>query len=249
MFDHVTLRASDLGASERFYVTVLGAIGLGLPRASEWYVEWNDFGVAPATDERPVTRNLHVAFAVPSRQHVDDFWKAGVEAGYASDGEPGERPQYSPSYYGGFLRDPDGNSVEAVHRDGQRTDGNVDHVWIRVADLGEAKRFWTTIAPHAGLRVDEDTAELLTFVRSSGTGGGDLGVLPSDTPTTGAHIAFGTTDDAEVQAFHAAATGAGYRDEGGPGERPIYHPGYYGAFVLDPDGNNIEVVNHHRDED
>ena len=50
-----------------------------------------------------------------------------------------------------------------------------------------------------------------------------------------------------VQAFHAAATAAGYADNGPPGERAVYHPGYYGAFVLDPDGHNIEVVNHHRD--
>ena len=54
------------------------------------------------------------------------------------------------------------------------------------------------------------------------------------------------TDDAVVDAFHAAAVAAGYRDNGAPGERPQYHPGYYGAFVLDPDGHNIEVVNHHR---
>jgi hypothetical protein len=46
--------------------------------------------------------------------------------------------------------------------------------------------------------------------------------------------------------FDRAATEAGYRDNGPPGERPVYHPGYYGAFVLDPDGNNIEVVNHNR---
>ena len=46
--------------------------------------------------------------------------------------------------------------------------------------------------------------------------------------------------------FHAAAVGAGHRDNGGPGERPEYHPGYEGAFVLDPDANNIEVVDHHR---
>ena len=52
--------------------------------------------------------------------------------------------------------------------------------------------------------------------------------------------------DAAVQAFHATAVDAGYRDNGGPGERPEYHPGYYAAFVLDPDGNNVEVVNHHR---
>ena len=57
-------------------------------------------------------------------------------------------------------------------------------------------------------------------------------------------MAFGTDDDGAVQGFHAAATGAGHRSLGEPGERPRYHPGYYAAFVFDPDGNNIEVVNH-----
>jgi catechol 2,3-dioxygenase-like lactoylglutathione lyase family enzyme len=47
-----------------------------------------------------------------------------------------------------------------------------------------------------------------------------------------------------VRAFHAAALAAGYEDHGGPGERAVYDPGYYGAFVLDPDGHNVEVVNH-----
>ena len=60
------------------------------------------------------------------------------------------------------------------------------------------------------------------------------------------HLAFPTDDDAVVQRFHQAATDAGYRSNGPPGERPRYHPGYYAAYVLDPDGNNIEVVNHHR---
>jgi catechol 2,3-dioxygenase-like lactoylglutathione lyase family enzyme len=59
-------------------------------------------------------------------------------------------------------------------------------------------------------------------------------------------MAFRAHDDATVEAFHAAATAAGYRDNGAPRERPEYHPGYYGAYVLDPDGNNVEVVNHHR---
>ena len=49
-----------------------------------------------------------------------------------------------------------------------------------------------------------------------------------------------------MRAFHAAALAAGYEDHGAPGERPVYHPGYYGAFVLDPDGHNVEVVNHNR---
>ena len=49
-----------------------------------------------------------------------------------------------------------------------------------------------------------------------------------------------------MRSFHAAALAAGYEDNGGPGERLVYHPGYYGAFVLDPDGHNVEVVNHNR---
>ena len=64
--------------------------------------------------------------------------------------------------------------------------------------------------------------------------------------TEHAHIAFSVATNDDVDAFHAAATEAGYTDHGAPGERTIYHPGYYGAFVLDPDGHNIEAVNHNR---
>jgi catechol 2,3-dioxygenase-like lactoylglutathione lyase family enzyme len=60
-------------------------------------------------------------------------------------------------------------------------------------------------------------------------------------------MAFPTRDDEAVTRFHEAAVQAGYASNGGPGERRRYHPGYYAAFVLDPDGNNIELVNHHRE--
>ena len=63
-------------------------------------------------------------------------------------------------------------------------------------------------------------------------------------PTEHLHIAFPAADNGTVDRFHAAASGAGYRDHGAPGERTDYHAGYYGAFVLDPDGNNVEVVCH-----
>ena len=79
---------------------------------------------------------------------MDAFWQAGVDAGFESDGEPGPRPIYGDDYYGGFLLDPDGNSVEAVHFEGSLT-GAVDHLWIRVADVQASKRFYETIAPHA----------------------------------------------------------------------------------------------------
>jgi catechol 2,3-dioxygenase-like lactoylglutathione lyase family enzyme len=60
-------------------------------------------------------------------------------------------------------------------------------------------------------------------------------------------MAFPSDDDGATDRFYQAAVDAGYRSNGDPGERPRYHPGYYSAYVLDPDGNNIEVVNHHGD--
>lgn len=61
---------------------------------------------------------------------------------------------------------------------------------------------------------------------------------------TGVHVAFAAESREQVAAFHAAALEAGASDNGGPGVREIYHPNYYGAFVLDPDGNNVEAVCH-----
>jgi catechol 2,3-dioxygenase-like lactoylglutathione lyase family enzyme len=96
---------------------------------------------------------------------VDAFWQAGIDAGYRHDGAPGPRTQYRPDYYGAFLLDPDGNSAEAVH--GERAnpvpDGRIDHLWIRVADLAASKRFYTTIAPHAGIRLGDDQPGRVQF--------------------------------------------------------------------------------------
>src|SRR5688572_6401014 len=143
MHDHVTIRVSDRGASERFYRTVLETIGVRLTQQGDEFSEWDDFSIAQATGERPVTRHLHVGFVSPSREQVDEFWRVGTEAGYESDGEPGPRTQYSDDYYGSFLLDPDGNSVEAVHHEDLRG-GNVDHLWIGVADLPASIAFYST---------------------------------------------------------------------------------------------------------
>jgi catechol 2,3-dioxygenase-like lactoylglutathione lyase family enzyme len=242
MFDHVTMRVSDRESSERFFDAVLPAIGIE-KTASEGYVEWGDFSLIPAEDATAVTRNLHIGFAAPSREHVDAFHRAGLEAGYRSDGEPGPRPQYTPDYYGSFLVDPDGNSIEAVHHGDVRDRGNVDHLWIRVADVAAARAFYETIATHLAFRLTTETPERASFGGTSGS----FSVVADERPATeNLHLAFPVSNDAAVQAFHRAASQAGYRDNGGPGERPEYHPGYYGAFVLDPDGNNVEAVHHNR---
>jgi catechol 2,3-dioxygenase-like lactoylglutathione lyase family enzyme len=240
VFDHVGIRVTDRAASERFYLTVLGALGIDQDVSSDWLAEWDDFALSPIEEGHPVTRRLHIGFGARSREDVDAFWRAGVDAGYPSDGEPGERPIYSPDYYGAFLLDPDGNSIEAVHGSWVGPPGNIDHLWLRTADVAAAKRFYATIAPFAGLRMGADTLDRIQFrTRSS-----SFSLVSGGAPTEHTHIAFGADDNATVDAFHRAALDAGYRDNGGPGERPAYHPGYYGAFVLDPDGNNIEVVNH-----
>jgi catechol 2,3-dioxygenase-like lactoylglutathione lyase family enzyme len=241
VFDHVTIRASDRTAAERFYETVLRALNVEKTSSDEGYAEWNDFSLAQASDEKPVARRLHLGFVAPSRSHVEAFWRAGTQAGYRDDGAPGPRPEYGDDYYGAFLLDPDGNSAEAVHHGSLREDGAIDHVWMRVADLAASTRFYNRIAPYAGFRLQKELADRAQFVGESGS----FSVV-AGTPSEHVHIAFPASDNGTVDAFHRAAKQAGYRDHGPPGERAVYHPGYYGAYVLDPDGNNVEVVCHNR---
>ncbi len=240
MFDHVTIRVADRLASERFYNIVLQTLGIDESYRTRTFTEWQDFGLTAADDEHPPTSRLHVAFVAPDRDRVDAFWHAGVDAGFRDDGEPGLRPQYASDYYGAFLLDPDGNSAEAFHDSRLRKGGIIDHLWIRVADLARARGFYDTIAKHAGLRKDHDSAERVQYRGETGS----FSLLPG-TATAYLHMAFPTLDDGDVERFHAAAVEAGYESNGGPAERRQYHPGYYAAYVLDPDGNNIEVVNHH----
>ena len=245
MFDHVGIAAYDLAASERFYRTVLSALGAEPSYVGADMLGWDDWWIGPPDREHPVTRGLHVGFHAPDRAAVDAFWQAGIDAGYQEDGAPGPRAVYGPDYYGGFLLSPDGNSVEAVHGARERSvpGGCIDHLWLRVRDTRASRRFYATIAPYAGLRLRRDTPDHVRFSGSDFS----FSLVRDERPLTEhVHLAFPADADATVRAFHAAALAAGYEDHGGPGERAGYHAGYYGAFVLDPDGYNIEVVNHNR---
>ena len=235
MFDHVTVRVSDPGESRRFYDRVLGV--LGVARSSEG--EWDDFGMYEATKSIPATRRLHVGFVASSRAVVDAFWQAGTDAGYMDDGRPGPRPRYGDDYYGGFLRDPDGNSVEAVHHDSLRQGGAIDHVWIRVSDLDRSRAFYEAVAPFGGFRMAGEHPDRVRFAGASGSFS-----IVAGRPTENLHLAFPADEPEQVDRFHRELLGAGYEDNGPPGERLQYHPGYYAAFIIDPDGNNIEIVHH-----
>ena len=93
MFDHVAIAVSDLAASERFYRTVLGTLGIEPSHADAELVEWDDWDIGPTDHEHPLTRGLHVGFRAPSRAAVDAFWQAGIDAGYRDDGAPGPRTE------------------------------------------------------------------------------------------------------------------------------------------------------------
>ncbi|MBY8826239.1 VOC family protein [Sphingomonas colocasiae] len=117
----------------------------------------------------------------------------------------------------------------------------IDHIQLVVADLPASRRFYEAIfavldVPIGGSADDYFWADEL-FV-STADSAAALGQL-----TGRHHLAFQARDRAMVDAFHAAGLANGGKDNGAPGERP-YHPGYYAAFVIDPDGNNIEAVYH-----
>ena len=125
----------------------------------------------------------------------------------------------------------------------------IDHVSVNVSDPAASKAFYEAALAPLGYRV------VMEFGPVTGLGAPvpgapedapvppELWLSPTKSPTP-SHIAVAAASTAQVDAFHEAALAAGGADNGAPGERPHYHPGYYGAFVHDPDGNNLEAVFH-----
>lgn len=123
----------------------------------------------------------------------------------------------------------------------------IDHMGISVSDFARSKAFYDAAMAPLGASMVMTVPKELTGGANYGGYGRDKPVFwlsdgkkPHDTQ----HVAFTADSRAQVDAFYAAAIAAGGRDNGGPGLRPHYHPDYYGAFVFDPDGNNVEAVCH-----
>lgn len=117
----------------------------------------------------------------------------------------------------------------------------LDHITLKVTDFSHARAFYDAALKPLGV------AQLMgeaTFCGYGSNGKPYFWIGTGARATSGAHVAFAAGDRATVDAFYAAALAAGGRDNGPPGVRPHYHPSYYGAFVLDPDGHNIEAVCH-----
>jgi catechol 2,3-dioxygenase-like lactoylglutathione lyase family enzyme len=111
----------------------------------------------------------------------------------------------------------------------------IDHIQLRCADLATSRRFYEAVLRSLGRELIQIAPGLLVA--------DELCLSPSDGPTSRIHIAFQVENRDQVQKVYEAGLSAGGRDNGKPGERH-YHPGYYAAFLLDPDGNNIEAVHH-----
>jgi catechol 2,3-dioxygenase-like lactoylglutathione lyase family enzyme len=222
MFDHVTIRAADAAASERFYATVLDGLPVGDRRTA---LRIEQAGSGGGTGDG-VTRHLHVAFVTTAREQIDGFWRTGVAAGYESDGAPGPRTVYSETYYGGFLLDPDGNSAEAVHHGRERAHGSViDHLWIGVADLDAALRFWETVAAPLGLTVYGNRPERFHV----GARDRSFALVADGRPSTcNLEIGVQVESDDAARTMREAAAAAGWRADG--------------DGVLDPDGTRVVPV-------
>jgi catechol 2,3-dioxygenase-like lactoylglutathione lyase family enzyme len=124
MLDHVSITVSDIARARRFWDAVMAALGVPAVGARE---DWLGYGerARPAHPERSylsirlgarpdAAEGRHWCFKAPTRAAVDVFWREGIAAGGVDDGPPGLRPHYHAAYYAAFLRDPDGNRIEAV---------------------------------------------------------------------------------------------------------------------------------------
>jgi catechol 2,3-dioxygenase-like lactoylglutathione lyase family enzyme len=125
----------------------------------------------------------------------------------------------------------------------------LDHIGITVSDFARSKAFYVAALEPLGYSIRKEKGNAAGFGVAEGHGkstdpAGDFWIAQGAPQEPRVHVAFNAASRAIVDAFHKAALAAGGRDNGAPGLRPIYHANYYGAFVLDPDGNNIEAVCH-----
>jgi catechol 2,3-dioxygenase-like lactoylglutathione lyase family enzyme len=118
----------------------------------------------------------------------------------------------------------------------------LDHLNLYVEEVARSREFYLRVLAPFGYRLlrdfGEDAAGLGTLNYAI------LGLVRAQPGFPSTHLAFSVSTHGEVERFHAAALAAGGRDNGAPGLRPHYHPDYYAAFVIDPDGHNLEVVCH-----
>ncbi len=263
MFSHFTLGANDLERSQRFYAPVMSVLGQTLIEASMVH----GYLMFAAADQRhphlfvcrpfdglPATwsNGFHIAFTAPDKSTVDSFHAMALGHGGFDEGAPGLRPQYAEDYYAAYVRDPDGNKLQAVCYLNGRSSGSggdvISHVTIGQTDLERERKFYNAVLGELGLvEVPEENDETtICFAKDRSQlpvlyVGAAFNGLPA-TWGNGTHVAFMAASRDAVRAFHAAALAEGGSCEGPPGLRPLYSENYYAAYVRDGVGNKLQAV-------
>lgn len=263
MFSHFTLGSNDLARSQRFYSALMPVLGQTLIQASpeEGYLMYGPADhsfphlfLCEPFDGLPATwsNGYHIAFVAPDTATVDRFHAAALAEGGYDEGAPGLRPHYAADYYGTYVRDPDGNKLQAVcYTSGRRAGATgevISHITIGLSDLERDRTFYKAVLETLGLvELPEESDETSA---GFGLAGCELPVVYVQSafdgrPATwgnGTHTAFAAPSRAVVDRFHAAGIALGAVCEGPPGLRPNYSAHYYAAYIRDPLGNKLQAV-------
>ncbi len=263
MFSHFTLGTNDLARAETFYSALGPTLGLPLlgidHEDGHLRIGPNDRSGPPLIvcrpfDDLPATwsNGFHVAFNATGPETVDRFHATALAHGGYDEGGPGLRSIYSPDYYAAYVRDPDGNKLQAVcYLDGRKaapTGDMISHITIGHADLERARSFYTSVLGTLG--IDEIPEEGDANTAGFGFPGFRTPIVYVQRPFdgrpasfgNGTHIAFTASSQEAVDQFHEAALAHGGISAGGPGPRPQYSAHYYAAYVLDQVGNKLQAV-------
>lgn len=263
MFSHFTLGTNDIDRAQKFYSATMAAIGQTLLSASpdKFYLKYGlpdqrypHLFISEPFDGLPATwsNGYHIAFNAADTHAVDRFHAAALANGGSDDGPPGIRPYYAKDYYAAYVRDPDGNKLQAVCYTKGRSTGLtgdiISHITVGLADLERDRAFYTAVLKVLGI------VEIPEEGDAHSAGYGYLGLAlpiiylqpPFDgRPATwgnGCHTALAATSREAVDQFHRAAIANGGSDEGEPGLRPQYSANYYAAYVRDCLGNKLQAV-------
>ncbi len=263
MFSHFTLGTNDLARAERFYSALMPTLGQSFLEAPPQH-GYAMFGpndrrhphlfICRPFDGLPATwsNGFHIAFNVAGKEMVDQFHAAALAHGGYDEGAPGLRSIYAPDYYGAYVRDPDGNKLQAVcYLNGRKagpTGDVISHITIGHADPERARLFYTAILDPLGIVDIPEEGD----ASSSGFGlqGFRTPIVYVQPPFdgrpasfgNGTHTAFKAARRDAVDRFHAAALAHGGTCAGAPGPRPQYSANYYAAYVLDEVGNKLQAV-------
>ena len=261
MFSHFTLGSNDLIRSRQFYEAALASVGFVYAGGDEYMLmfsvsdkDYPHLFVCAPFDGLPATwsNGFHLAFNTSSSDKVDSFYEQALANGGFDEGAPGIRSHYAVDYYAAYVRDPDGNKLQAVCYTGGRSHTSskpvISHITLGSADLERERRFYDAVMASIELTHLPDESDDISV--AYGPADAELPVVYVGSPFdgraatwgNGTHVAFHADSHQMVHAFHEAAIQNGGSSDGEPGFRPDYSHPYYACYVRDAVGNKLQAV-------